>query len=588
MCEYKLRGEEMVTGAETGHLERPQAFSVSADKLRATIFIHCDEDANFDGLPGVRMFSNTGRVRTAEVDFPRLTPPQDEGLDLLSQKEFVQYLSASMQLKPLNDLAALETGLVDLRVNHPDLTGEDVVIGIIDSGIDSLHPAFDGRIHSIWNQLESNINSTKPYGKIFSGANMAGSLDETGHGTHIAGIAAGFDAQFGGVAPRAKIVVVKTDFQTAHIADAIRHIFTIAEELGKPAVINLSAGGQLDSHDGTDDLSKFIEQELIDKPGRIIVAAAGNDAAKQIHARVEVKPQSNIECIIKVSSRTANVGNFKKPNQFIVRGWHDSNVPCEIEISAPSNNTADTFLPALPAGFQLAQISPTRYFPYSNINAETFISRTLTPCRLNNSHEFFVDTRRTSSKFLEDGDWKLTIRNQSQTPVTVDAWLWVPKGAKEAEFLPDFNNPLMKIGSPGCANEAITVASYTTRADQQFSPEAHTVSLFSSPGPLRNGNLKPDVVAPGAIIISTRSSQTGTMLPNLISGGFTVGSGTSMAAAFITGVCALLLQNNPALKSSTVKAWLQNNSRIPGQPAGQTDNQWGYGILNLTNLQNLP
>jgi subtilisin family serine protease len=586
--EYEVRGAQM----NPAQPPRPQAFSIFPDKLQATVFIHCNENASFSGLPGIRMYSNTGTVRTALVDFQN-SPTAFEGLDDLSEMESVHYISSSMRLKPLNDVAALKTGLTAFRASHSALTGEGVVIGIIDSGIDSSHPAFAGRIHSIWDQtIPAGDDATKPYGKVLKAAEMAESADESGHGTHIAGIAAGFDPQFGGVAAGADIVVVKTDFQTAHIADAIRHVFNVAEELGKPAVVNLSAGGQLDAHDGTDDLSKFIEQELKDKTGRLVVAAAGNEAAQQIHARVEApalvegQPVKAKEVLLNVPK----VERAKRASQLILRGWYDSNGKCTVRLTIPSGSSANTEPVPNNIGSP-SQINFTKHFPYPNMDSETYIAKTLIPCPLNDSHEFFIDTRRIPPlTFIETSEvskWKLSIENEGAAPLTVDVWLWVPEGAKEPEFLPEFDDSLMKIGSPGCAGEAITVASYTTRADVQSPLEVDTISPFSSPGLLRNGNLKPDVAAPGAIIISARSSQTNPLLSN-ITGGFTVGSGTSAAAAFITGVCALLLQNNSALTPSAVKDWLRTNSRIPEQPAGQHDEKWGYGLLNLTNVGNLP
>lgn len=585
MCEYKLRREKMAE-----QFEFPQAFSAYAEKMIVTIFIHCKEDATFK-VDGVRMLSDTGTVRTAEVDFYRVLSSEavHDGLINLINDGSVRYISASMQLKPMNDIAAQKSGLNNFRQIHSNLNGSGVVVGIIDSGIDASHPAFAGRIHSIWDQtITDSDKKTIPYGKVFIGENLAESPDTSGHGTHVAGIAAGFDNKFGGVAPAADIVVVKTDFQSAHIADAIRHIFKIAKDLGKPAVINLSAGGNLDSHDGTDDLSKFIEQELKGQKGRIVVAAAGNDADDQTHARIRIEntiePNQTKEITVNVPKWEVGL---KKVKQFVLRGWYNSDTNCLIEFFSPTGSfKAHTQLP-IPPGVELAHVSPSRYFAYRNERAEAFIARTLLPCPLNDSHEFWVNTRRLSRSPLHNGNWTLKITNLGNMPATVDVWLWAPEGAREVKFTSASNNTSMKIGSPGCAGEAITVASYTTRTKEPSPFNVDTISPFSSPGPLRNEALKkPDVAAPGAIIISANSSQSGTQPSN--AGGFTESSGTSMAAAFITGVCALLLQNNRELTPSEIKTWLQDNSRIPGQPAGRHDEKWGYGFLDLTNLGNLP
>nr|WP_293074686.1 S8 family serine peptidase [Okeania sp. SIO3B5] len=88
------------------------------------------------------------------------------------------------------------------------------MIGIIDSGIDTTHPAFTGRILQIWDHTLSNDgNSEYPEGLELTGnlpkRILAMSRDQTGHGTHIAGIAAGNDPAFTGVAPAADLVIVK-------------------------------------------------------------------------------------------------------------------------------------------------------------------------------------------------------------------------------------------------------------------------------------------------------------------------------------------------------------------------------------------
>lgn len=118
----------------------------------------------------------------------------------------------------------------------------------------------------------------------------------------------------------------------------------------------------------------------------------------------------------------------------------------------------------------------------------------------------------------------------------------------------------MKIGSPGCDRSG---------ASQSVGLPLNTLAAFSSPGPLRNNAKKPDVTAPGAMIISALSADSTPEPVFLVADPHSVvAAGTSMASPFVAGVVALLLQSNPALTSAAVKQQLKAASRIPGKAAG--------------------
>ena len=150
----------------------------------------------------------------------------------------------------------------------------------------------------------------------------------------------------------------------------------------------------------------------------------------------------------------------------------------------------------------------------------------------------------------------------------------------------------MKIGSPGAAGEAITVASYTTRntwtdssgANRAVGLTVDTISDFSSPGPLRNQSQKPDVAAPGAMIVSCLSSLSTPRPTDRVSPRFVVNAGTSMACPFMSGLVALLLQRNSQLDPAGVKALLKAHSHIPATALGSFDSKWGFGLIDAGGL----
>src|SRR5690606_37869138 len=138
-----------------------------------------------------------------------------------------------------------------------------------------------------WDQsMADDANSPQPYGYGFVWGSTAinnlscTSMDTQGHGTTVTGQGSGnglANGQNKGMAPESTIIIVKTSFSrpnwTLTVADACDYIFKVADSLGMPAVVNLSVGSYLGSHDGNDPASEMMESLLDEKPGRIIVGA---------------------------------------------------------------------------------------------------------------------------------------------------------------------------------------------------------------------------------------------------------------------------------------------------------------------------
>lgn len=531
---------------------------------KSIVFIYCDSDADLSHLAqyGIEVNQNSGSVRTAFLPI--------DGLDPLSEEAAVQRIKPSRKLKLRMDVAPGAVQLPNFKSKH-GLTGKGVIVGVVDSGIDSQHPAFAGRLLRVWDQTLPGPGVTEGgYGAEFTGMQMSISQDTNGHGTHVAGIAAGVDTTYSGVAPEAELVVVKSDLQDAHIADAVRYIFRIASELGRPAVVNLSLGGHADAHDGSDSLSKVIDAES--GPGRIVCCAAGNEGNDNIHA------QANITC-----KRTKGIRLNVPLNQVGIlwlNAWYGSEGQLEVSVRSP-NGFVTPFQKIITDG------NPTQKYDLPDSQVEIV---TPGPDPANGDHNFFVQIRGKGNSTVQGGVWQLRVRNTSSVDTRLD--IWTLDDASAVFFTGTSVKDAVKIGSPGAAASAITVAAYTTKVKytdidnqvREIGLELDTISEFSSEGPLRNDAQKPDVAAPGAMIVAALSSTANSDRSMTINSKYMANAGTSMATPFVSGLIALLLQRDPKLDPDAVKDLLRKNSSIPGKTAGTFDNKWGFGLINAANL----
>lgn len=534
---------------------------------RTVVFIECDKNANFDHLAeqGIIINQPKGRLRTGFLPL--------ESLDALSDDRRVKRIIASRYRRTQMDVAAGRVHIPQFRnTNH--LNGQGVVIGIVDTGIDPRHPAFTERTLRIWDQTLSGPGVAEGgYGLELTGANLTASRDTHGHGTHVAGMATGSDSTFGGVAPGARIVFVKTDFQDAHIADGVRYIFRVARDLQQSAVINLSLGGHWDAHDGTDPMAQIITSES--GPGRIVCCAAGNEGNDNIHGQTTL------------TANTEGTMRFKIPNNSIrdgfLNGWYSGAARLEISVRTPGGFVT-TPQRVITSG------SATRSYNLPDARVRVTTPR---PDPANGDLHFLVQASgQLPGTRTAGGTWQLILRNTSASKAVVDVWAIDDQNGTEVVFTGSSKQDSMKIGSPGCAIGAITCAAFTTKKQwRDIDGITRTVALivgdisdFSSEGPLRNNVNKPDVAAPGAMIVSALSRDSSPKRSSMLDGQHFVDAGTSMATPFIAGTVALLLQRDPQLNPAAVRTLLRAAAKIPNKAVGTFNPKWGFGLVDAQRL----
>ena len=299
--------EAIARARELGFSPRSARIALSRDEsgaIVADVFIRGARGVEDRlGALGARAGVRAGEWLTARVPVERL--PDIRAIPGVRAVEFAPRLSYSTST--MDEIRA--TGLrrrVD-RDEFTGATGQGTIIGIVDSGIDFRHGDFvddvtgQSRILYLWDHAPTAGSSGAPPGTVGGmrfdygiecrqdrlGRNgTCPSRDRDGHGTHVAGIAAGDGSgtnrgapryDYVGVAPEADLIVVRTNLSGASVVDGVAYIFARAEQLGKPAVVNLSLGTQSGPHDGKQGLSVLMDE--LAGPGRIIVAAAGNDGS---------------------------------------------------------------------------------------------------------------------------------------------------------------------------------------------------------------------------------------------------------------------------------------------------------------------
>ncbi|WP_177307431.1 S8 family serine peptidase [Pseudoduganella namucuonensis] len=528
------------------------------------VLVRCTDTAT-KSVAGVPLAKGAGDVMTALVPASKLAKfvaaPQ------------VQRVSAPRMMRPLMDIALPLAG-VPKYVKKTGMSGKGVIIGIVDTGIDLTHPDFTGRVLKLWDQ---EIAGPGPgdglgnFGAVLTGAAMTVSKDVHGHGTHVAGIAGGGGQAYPGVATGAEYLIVKTNFQNSAIVEGVRWIFAEAAKLGRPCVVNLSLGGHYDSHDGMDDTSVAISDEC--GPGRLVVAAAGNEGGDPIHAAQAVTAASPGSFGILVKPRKS----LESAPYFLVNGWYSGKGSCEVRaVSSTGANTA----------WQKLIATDPAVKTYT-LGGDTVTISTPDSAAPNGDRQFVVEVQGNAGP-VQGGTWKVEVRRKSGNPGVVHAWLLLhPDRPSSARFaVPVFDS---LIGSPGAGLDVVTVASYTSRntwkdlsgEEESVGLAPDTISEFSSPGPLRGGGLKPDVAAPGAMIASCLSSASAVEQGNVIAKRYRVMAGTSMAAPFVSGLLALLLEGKPQTTPAQAKAWLKKGSSIPNAAAGKHDVKWGYGLIKV-------
>jgi subtilisin family serine protease len=514
----------------------------------------------------------------------------------------------------LNNVDSVYMGYAPLTRSY---AGSGIVMGFIDDGIDFKNFDFKNedsttRIKFIWDQnFAPSALSPLPYnyGKEWNFMDINNGLctheeqGSAGHGTHVTGIATGngnINPNFRGNAPSCDIIAVSIKYGTSfltNVIDAADYIFKKADAMGKPCVINTSLGDYYGARDGKDLTSQALEFLMNERPGRIIVAAAGNAGNIPYHARYNFTGTDTIFSFFKdrytgtkyYFDFWADTASFK--NAYFTVEARDDSTYDKLGNTGYINILRD--MPTLPF---VSTVNITRNIisPLGFFMGQVKYNATLDGTR------YHVECEVTPDSINKV--WALNFCGQGRADV------WASKTViGTSNFVndstvnifpnyiyPDYNQTMVSHWQ--CSDQVITVGNYVAKnaylnydSTITYNTEnAGAIALNSSLGPTRDGRVKPDITAPGNFILACGNTR---WVPVLIStgqgnkvaygGSYVRNSGTSMASPQVAGAVALLLEQYPDLKPLQAREILRRTARLDTFTTNSIpNNTWGYGKLN--------
>ena len=486
-----------------------------------------------------------------------VTIPETE-IDAFSRRTQVEFVEKPKRLYFATAQGKRASCISSVQTGREGLSGEGILVGAADSGIDYFHPDFrneDGttRILKLWDQT---VPGNPPRGYVTGSEyteeeiNEALSLSETegrrlvpvrdisGHGTAVLGIAAGngraSSGENRGVAYKSGILAVKLGIpredsfpRTTELIQAVDYLVRQSLEMGMPMAINLSFGNNYGSHRGDSLLETYLNS--VSNMGRLcICTGTGNNGNQALHTGGNIRTGEIQEIELGVSPYEAALN---------VQLWKHYEDVMEIYLENPAGERIGPLYENL--GPQRYRAGDTELLIYYGKPGPYFVTQ-----------EIYIDFIPTGI-YVDSGVWKIILRGKDIKDG--EYFLWLP-GGNVLNPLTSFYLPRAEgtLTIPSTALRLISVGAYDSRSD--------VYADFSGRGSRFLPYGKPDFVAPGVDITAPRPG-----------GSYASFTGTSFAAPFATGACALLMEwgivkgNDPFLYGEKVKAYLRRGARrLPG------------------------
>lgn len=479
------------------------------------------------------------------------------------------------------------------KISSFNLRGKGVLVGIIDTGIDYTNPVFqylDGttKIVSIWDQNIESVNKTPAttlfpplYGMEYTSEEInqalksqnpfaiVASTDTIGHGTMLAGIAAGSEDtanDFSGVVPDAEFIIVKLKqaksnlmeynfipqnvpcYQENDLCWANQYIADKARQLKRPVAVCFGIGTSQGAHNNTGYFNTSLST-ISNFPGVAISVAAGNEGNAKRHFFSTIDSKAGLVPF------ELNVGDNEYG--FAMELWGDPPMIYSLDIESPYGQYISSVSESLKESREIRFLFENTVIYVNNIIIEQDTGKQVISLRFKNP---------------TSGVWRFKVYGRGDLPGLFHIWL--PSGNFISENTYFINStPHTTITSPGNSVVPITITAYNSKADSLYPNSGKGFSASNI--------INPDLAAPGVEI------QCPTLNHN-----FTTITGTGAATAHATGIAAMILewsivQNNyPGIDTVGVKNFLIRGARrfsslqYPNQ-------EWGYGIIDIYNSFNI-
>ena len=512
------------------------------DQEHISVIIRSDAPIGIGEIAAIRRLRGEVRYTYESINGACVVIPIKSLTGLIRQQLVMEiWPDAKMNLALNTSVPRIGADVVH-NAPHPDLgvTGEGVVVAVVDGGIDGRHSALTELKDRF--RRRSRVVDTRG---VLGGGGSNKRKDEVDHGTHVAGIIGAKGNMVTGVAPEVLLLDAQVDLNndtyffrefgdSSDVMDAIRwaaNKHRVLNARPKADIINMSLGAMPwqytpDGRTGKDPLSKLVDEVVSD--GIIFVVSAGNERENRSTGSILSDPNP-----IRYSTATH-------------------------EFRVSHNVYSGGVIPDVKITVTLLWDTKTNDL---DLTLQDFNNRIISSSEVNGD---YYEEIEFTSKVTDPQPYKLRVGaafNQVQTRQKYEVW-----GSKRVRFLSP--NPMETVTVPGYSEKVITVGAIDS---------SDLITSFSSQGPSRADLIKPEIVAPGGKIKSTISA-----------GGYDSYPGTSMAAPHVAGVAALILD---AVGKNDRDEWNFNPDEVKSaivrgaeELTNMPDNTYGAGLVKADNI----